>query len=93
MTERIPRTKDNLDKCNCITCSSYTTKCKIKELPNNMTGIVKGLNNVDHLEGMFCAYEKSRCIEKPQGCSCSSCKLHDEYHLEKSYYCLANDGE
>ena len=65
---QVEKTKENLQACNCLKCPSYTTSCKIKEMPHNMIDMLKGIENVEGLENLFCAYTKSRCIDEDKGC-------------------------
>ena len=51
--ETVLRTQENMKKCLCSECPSYTTKCKIKNYPINMMKLVEGLENIDHFEKMF----------------------------------------
>ena len=88
----VDKTKENLELCKCTDCPSYTTTCKIKEMPHNIMDMVKGIDNVNDLEGMFCAYQKSRCINDNKGCMCSQCEVHDKYDLENESYCLYDGG-
>ena len=53
----------------------------------------QGIDKTDNLEGMYCAYEKSRCIEEEKGCVCGKCALTAEYGLDKMYYCTVTDGK
>jgi hypothetical protein len=46
-----------------------------------------------HAETMFCAYEKSHCIEEEHGCICNECELFKEYNLDKLYFCTADGGK
>lgn len=93
MSHVVDRTKENLKKCKCLSCPSYSLTCKIKEMPHNIMAMVKdGLEKTEHLEGMFCAYEKSECIEEKQGCSCPECALRKEYELDHNYFCLSTGG-
>ena len=51
------------------------------------------LDKKDHMEGMFCAFEKSNCIDTEKGCICGKCELYKENSLNKGYYCLATGGK
>lgn len=89
---QVDRTKENLEECNCLKCPSYTTSCKIKEMPHNMIDMLKGIENVEGLENLFCAYTKSRCIDEDKGCLCNVCRVHDRYDLEDGHYCIVDGG-
>ena len=43
---QVEKTKENLEMCNCLKCPSYTTSCKIKEVPHNFVDMIKGIENV-----------------------------------------------
>ncbi len=88
----VDKTKENLEHCKCLSCPSYTTTCKIKEMPHNVIDMMKGIENIDDLEGMFCAYSTSRCIDEDKGCLCSECEVHEKYDLENQSYCLYEGG-
>ena len=64
---QVARTKENLKRCQCMDCPSYTTTCKVKSLPENLYHMMGNLEEVDHYESMFCAFEKSHCIEEDRG--------------------------
>lgn len=85
---QVARTKENLEKCKCMDCPSYTMGCKIKNFPANMLHLVEDLNTVDNFEGMYCAFSKSACIHEDKGCLCTGCPVHTEYKLHKKEYCL-----
>jgi len=59
----VPKTIENMRKCICKRCPSYTFACKIKSMPANVMDLIKGIDKTDHHEGLYCAYEKSRCID------------------------------
>ena len=89
MSNVVGRTKENLKKCKCMGCPSYTMMCKLKEMPANMFHMMtKGIENVEHFEGMYCAFGKSECIEEKKGCRCGECALMKEYGFEDGYFCL-----
>lgn len=85
---QIAKTKENLKKCQCMHCPSYTTGCKIKNMPENIVSLMEGLKDSPHFEGMFCAFEKSNCIQENKGCLCVGCSIHKEYDLHQGGYCL-----
>lgn len=85
----VAKTKSNLKKCICMKCPSYTFACKIKEIPSNISDMLKmDISDVKHAEVMFCAFEASKCIKEEKGCNCPSCAVHAENMLDKTYYCL-----
>lgn len=88
----VEKTKNNLKLCKCMECPSFTTTCKIKEFPHNTIDAIKGIENVDNLENLFCAYTKSSCIEEDKGCLCNECIVHEKYNLENGSYCLRDGG-
>ena len=90
---QVARTRENLRKCKCMYCPSYTTECRLKNLPGNLVHLMEDLKEADHFEGMFCAFEKSNCIHKDKGCLCETCPIHDEYQLNNNDYCLHTGGE
>lgn len=56
-------------------------------------GMMGGIANKKHLEGMFCAFEQSNCIREGKGCVCPSCDLYKENNLGKTYFCLSAGGK
>lgn len=90
---KVEKTKENLKKCLCMKCPSYTFFCKMKSMPGNMILMVSDMEEKLHAEAMFCAYEKSRCIDEEKSCNCPTCELHKEYNLDKTYFCTNQDGK
>ena len=88
----VARTKENLEHCKCLNCPSYSFVCKIKSMPGNMYKLMDDLSETDHFEGMYCAFEKSRCIHEDHGCMCNSCEIHHKYNLKREDYCLSDGG-
>ncbi len=88
----VAKTKENLKKCKCMSCPSYTLGCKIKNVPENMFKLMDDLDNLQHYEAMYCAFEKSHCIDEDKGCLCETCPIHDEYDLHREDYCLKTGG-
>ena len=88
----VARTKENLEHCRCMDCPSYTLGCKIKNMPGNVYKLMGELEDVDHFEAMYCAFEKSRCIEEDRGCLCPECPVYAEYDLNRDDYCLKTGG-
>jgi hypothetical protein len=93
MQTQVARTKENLKKCLCMKCPSYTFICKMKNMPVNMAAMMKGVENAEHMEGLFCAFGKSKCIDAEKGCICPSCEVYKENGLAKAYFCLAEGGK
>lgn len=89
----VARTTENLRKCKCTECPSYTSGCKIKNYPINLFKLVDGLDNVEHFEGMFCAFEKSNCIKEDRGCLCEQCEVFVENRLSRDEYCMSTGGK
>ncbi|QRN86824.1 DUF2769 domain-containing protein [Clostridia bacterium] len=89
----VPKTKENLKKCLCMKCPSYTFACKVKSMPGNAILMMSDMDKKLHAEAMYCAYEKSNCISEDKGCICSTCELYKEYGLTNGYYCTADGGK
>ena len=85
---RVAKTKENLKKCRCSDCPSYTLGCKLKNYPLNFVRMIDGLDNLEHFEGMFCAYGASTCIAEDKGCLCEDCAVFHENALNRAEYCL-----
>ena len=90
--ESVSRTSENLKKCLCGDCPSYSVMCKVKNYPINMLRQVDGVENVEHYEKLFCAFGKSTCISENKGCVCDQCEVYNENNLSKEDYCLATGG-
>ncbi|PKM85039.1 MAG: hypothetical protein CVU86_04060 [Firmicutes bacterium HGW-Firmicutes-11] len=90
---KVDRTKENLEKCICMTCPSYAFACKKRSLTSNVILTMVGTDYRIHAEAMFCAYEESHCIDEEKGCICADCEVHKEYQLEKGYFCVAAGGK
>ncbi|MDK2831757.1 MAG: hypothetical protein PWQ75_1509 [Methanolobus sp.] len=85
----VKKSKDNLSKCICIKCPSYSFACKMKAIPESAINILKGdIENAEHIEGLFCAFGKSKCIEEKKGCICPDCEVYKENMLNEMYFCL-----
>lgn len=89
----VEKTKENLKKCACMKCPSYSFVCKIKSMPGNIMGMLGDLSKSEHMEGMFCAFEKSKCIHDEKGCICPTCELFKENKLDKGYFCTVTKGK
>lgn len=63
---------------------SYVFACQIKKsMPGNMVLIMSDIDKI-HAETMFCAYEKSHCIDGEKGCLCATCELFNCMNLGKN---------
>lgn len=51
----VDKTVENVRACMCLSCPSYTTTCKLK----NGKDIPYDVSHLEHLELMFCAFEKA----------------------------------
>lgn len=89
---RVEKTKENLKKCLCMRCPSYTTTCKMKNMPENLVKMLEDFNEVEHFEAMYCAFDKSHCIKEDKGCICEKCEVHKDYKLCCEDYCLRTGG-
>ncbi len=91
---KVERKRENLLKCLCKSCPSYTLACKIMGSPGNIILLFSEMDDQKlHAETMFCAFEKSQCINEEQGCLCPKCEVHDKYDLENMYFCTKTDGK
>lgn len=91
----VDKITDNLKRCLCAKCPTYTLGCKVKELPGTLVNLIEAKGDpsrLEHLEGMYCAYEKSHCIEEEKGCLCKGCKVHQDYDLANCYFCRQTGG-
>ncbi len=91
----VAKTRENLKKCKCMSCPSYTLGCKMKAIPKMMIGMMTGadISKKEHIEGLFCAFEQSNCIKEKKGCVCLTCPVAVENSLTKQYFCLTKEGE
>jgi hypothetical protein len=88
----VDKTKENIEKCRCMKCPSYSERCKLKNAPENFLKMMENFQNDRHFEKMFCAYEKSNCIYQNHGCICSTCDVYKKYNLHKMDYCTHTGG-
>ncbi|NLG10688.1 MAG: DUF2769 domain-containing protein [Coriobacteriaceae bacterium] len=88
----VEKTKANLLVCKCLVCPSYEFTCKVQSMPSNVLLLIGDMDERIHAEKLFCAYEKSSCIEQAKGCICGECKVQEKYGLTKYYYCLEDGG-
>lgn len=84
----VEKNSKNLKLCLCIKCPTYNNGCKIKNMPRALIGIMEGIENQEHFEGLFCAFGKSTCIKENKSCACSSCPITQNEHLDGASYCL-----
>ncbi len=85
---RVDKTLENAEQCICVKCLSYTLACKNK----NNTFENGCIENLNHYEKMFCAFEKSDCISENRGCICLKCAVHKKYKLNNEDYCVNTGG-
>ena len=79
----VARTSENLEKCRCSGCPSYTAGCKVKSYPLHLLRMIDGIDNMEHYEAMFCAFGKSNCIHEDKGCLCEDCEVFLENDLSR----------
>ncbi len=48
----VTRTKENLQKCQCMKCPTYTFMCKMKSMPGNIMAMMSDIGKKDHMEAM-----------------------------------------
>ncbi len=84
----VEKSNKNASLCKCFSCPSYTTECKIK----NGTSLPNDVSKLNHLEAMFCAYEKSNCIHDIKSCKCVECDIYKKYDLNRSDFCVGTGG-
>ncbi|OEU41463.1 hypothetical protein BGV40_14755 [Methanosarcina sp. Ant1] len=90
----VTKSKENLKKCICIKCPSYTFACKVKAIPGGIADMLKrDISEVEHMEGMFCAFGQSKCITDDKGCICGDCDVYKENNLDKFSYCTVLNGK
>lgn len=89
---KIEKSKENVQKCLCLQCPSYSQSCQIKNTVGTSYKLMTEVDKIKHLELMFCAFEKSRCINESKGCLCKQCEIYQEYNLRHCGYCLKTGG-
>jgi len=89
---QVEKTLGNATRCICVKCPSYTLGCMLRGIPDNLKAVAGGLGKAEHMEGMFCAFEKSSCISQDKGCLCHNCPLYKANGLDKASYCLETGG-
>ena len=92
MTSFVDKTQENVSRCLCLSCPSYSTTCKLKNADQNIARPTPTLENRTHYEKMFCAFEKSNCIHLDRGCICHQCLNFKEYNLRNCTYCIHTGG-
>ncbi|MBO6289176.1 MAG: DUF2769 domain-containing protein [Alphaproteobacteria bacterium] len=90
---QVEKSIENMDKCLCMRCVSYTNHCKMKNAPENFLQLLENYHKADHYEKMYCAYEQSHCIKDMQKCLCNECEVYCKYGLQNVYYCLKTGGQ
>ena len=66
----VAKTKENLNKCRCNKCPTYSLACKVKAIPEGIADMLKrDISEEKHMEMMFCAFEPSKCIKEEKGCT------------------------
>lgn len=91
---KVQRTKENLMKCLCKNCPTYSFACKLMATPGNIILFFDTMNDDRlHAETMFCAYDKSQCINEEKGCKCSNCEVYKENGLDTIYFCTNTGGK
>ena len=92
--KKVERTRENLMKCLCKGCPTYSFACKLMATPGNIILLFDPLNDDRlHAETMFCAYGKSQCITNEKGCKCAGCEVYAEHGLDKTYFCTSQGGK
>jgi hypothetical protein len=69
----IEKSISNLTKCVCHLCPTYTFTCKVKAVPGIVKGVIKDISTAEHIDSMFCAFGKSKCIDEEKNCICNDC--------------------
>ena len=88
---KVEKTLENVGKCLCLQCPSYTKSCHLRS-EKELFEKINNINTEKHFEVMFCAFEKSDCIQENRGCLCSQCPIHKKYALNNEDYCLSTGG-
>ena len=87
---RVEKNMENLCSCLCLECPSYTKGCKNKHKIDDFSDVL--INDKEHLEIMFCAFDKCDCIKENNGCLCGQCRVHKKYNLNNEDYCIYSGG-
>ncbi|MBI2861045.1 MAG: DUF2769 domain-containing protein [Chloroflexi bacterium] len=83
-TTKVAKTKENLKLCQCMKCPTYTFMCKMKNMPGLMVDMMSDIGKKEHMEAMYCAFDKSKCIDEEKGCICMTCALYKKYNLDRA---------
>ncbi len=89
---KVAKNRDNLLKCLCKKCPTYSFTCKMISAPGNIILLLDPKEDRLQAETLFCAFSKSKCIEEDKGCICSQCDVYKENDLKNNYFCLADGG-
>ncbi len=90
---KVEKTRENILKCLCKKCPTYSFTCKVMAMPGNLILLVDPKEDRPWAETMFCAYSKSNCIKEEKGCLCAKCEVYKENELSNLYFCLADGGK
>jgi len=91
---QVERNNENLKKCMCMKCPTYKLGCKLKAMPKNIMIKLKGnIGEVDHFEGLFCTFGKSKCITELTECICETCPVYKDNELTNYGYCTIEGGK
>jgi len=90
---QVEKSIENMDKCLCMKCLSYTSHCKMKNAPENFLQLLENYRKTSHYEKMYCAYEQSHCIKNMQKCLCGECEVFYKYNLKNEFYCIKTGGQ
>lgn len=61
---QVEKTKENLKKCICMDCPSYTMGCKIRSIPENLFKLAEDLEKVDHYERCSALSARASALRK-----------------------------
>ncbi|MBR2299880.1 MAG: DUF2769 domain-containing protein [Alphaproteobacteria bacterium] len=92
MQQKVEKTEQNIERCLCLNCPSYSSSCKIKNAHQTTNQPSADLLWRTHYEKMFCAFEKSNCIHADKGCICDKCANFRDYNLKNCTYCIHTGG-
>lgn len=87
----VGKTKENLKKCICTQCPSFVNAAKQNPLMNKTETLPDDLNKLEHMEYMYCAFDKSKIIKERKGCVCFNCRIFKDAKLANGYFCV-NSG-
>lgn len=93
---KVDKTLKNAARCRCLYCPTYTFADKIKTFPDTFRRLLETKGDIskhEHLESMYCAYEKSNYIDEEKGCLCGECPVHKDYDLKNMYFCQKTGGK